>query len=122
MLGSALNAFSDAVSMLLRNTVEKRSVLENLDLVLLCLDETIDDGYETISLCVDICRLNALTRQHHCRDGLYGDCFASEQTKSRYDRNRHQRADSPERLPDCKGENATENRTIVDSGCFMAHF
>ncbi|KZP12994.1 snare-like protein [Athelia psychrophila] len=44
MLGSALNAFSDAVSMLLRNTVEKRSVLENLDLVLLCLDETIDDG------------------------------------------------------------------------------
>lgn len=50
MLGSALNAFSDAVSMLLRNTVEKRSVLENLDLVLLCLDETIDDGYEMISL------------------------------------------------------------------------
>ncbi|KAF7968588.1 hypothetical protein HWV62_24636 [Athelia sp. TMB] len=44
MLGSALNAFSDAVSMLLRNTVEKRSVLENLDLVLLCLDETVDDG------------------------------------------------------------------------------
>ena len=30
--------------MLLRNQLEKRSVLENLDLVLLCLDETIDDG------------------------------------------------------------------------------
>jgi len=30
--------------MLLRNTLEKRGVLENLDLVLLCLDETIDDG------------------------------------------------------------------------------
>ncbi|KII95507.1 hypothetical protein PLICRDRAFT_150273 [Plicaturopsis crispa FD-325 SS-3] len=44
MLHSALGAFADAVHMLLRNSVEKRSVLENLDLVLLCLDETIDDG------------------------------------------------------------------------------
>jgi hypothetical protein len=44
MLYSALTAFSDAVSLLLRNQVEKRAVLENLDLVLLCLDETIDDG------------------------------------------------------------------------------
>lgn len=44
MLAAALNALSDALSMLLRNQVEKRSVLENLDVVLLCLDETIDDG------------------------------------------------------------------------------
>ena len=44
MLHSALMAFSDAVHMLLRNSVEKRGILENLDLVLLCLDETIDDG------------------------------------------------------------------------------
>lgn len=44
MLSAALQAFFDAVSMLLRNQVEKRSVLENLDMVLLCLDETIDDG------------------------------------------------------------------------------
>jgi len=44
MLHSALIAFSDALSMLLRNQVEKRALLENLDLVLLCLDETIDDG------------------------------------------------------------------------------
>ncbi|KAG1879798.1 Longin-like domain-containing protein [Suillus subluteus] len=36
MLYSALTAFCDAV--------EKRAVLENLDMVLLCLDETIDDG------------------------------------------------------------------------------
>jgi hypothetical protein len=42
---SALSAFSDAVSMLLRNQVEKRALLENLDLVLLALDETIDEGY-----------------------------------------------------------------------------
>ena len=44
MVNAALSAFSDAVHMLLRNQVEKRAVLENLDLVLLCLDETIDDG------------------------------------------------------------------------------
>jgi len=44
MLQVAHNAFVDAVSLLLRNQVEKRSILENLDLVLLCLDETIDDG------------------------------------------------------------------------------
>lgn len=44
MINTALSAFSDAVQMLLRNQVEKRAVLENLDLVLLCLDETIDEG------------------------------------------------------------------------------
>ena len=47
MINTALSAFSDALHMLLRNQVEKRAVLENLDLVLLCLDETIDDGYVT---------------------------------------------------------------------------
>ena len=45
MINTALSAFSDAAHMLLRNQVEKRAVLENLDLVLLCLDETIDEGY-----------------------------------------------------------------------------
>ena len=44
MISTALSAFSDAVHILLRNQVEKRAVLENLDLVLLCLDETIDEG------------------------------------------------------------------------------
>ncbi|EIM83054.1 coatomer protein [Stereum hirsutum FP-91666 SS1] len=44
MLHSALVAFSEAAHMLLRNQVEKRAVLENLDLLVLCLDETIDDG------------------------------------------------------------------------------
>ncbi|KAI0785701.1 coatomer protein [Abortiporus biennis] len=44
MLLSALNSFVDAANLLLRNQLEKRSVLENLDLILLCLDETIDDG------------------------------------------------------------------------------
>ena len=46
MLYSALTSLTDALTMLLRNSLEKRGVLENLDLVLLCLDETIDDGCE----------------------------------------------------------------------------
>ena len=44
MLNTALLAFFDSITILLKNQVEKRSVLDNLDLVLLCLDETIDDG------------------------------------------------------------------------------
>jgi hypothetical protein len=48
MISTALSAFSDAIHMLLRNQVEKRAVLENLDLVLLCLDETIDEGCVTL--------------------------------------------------------------------------
>ncbi|KAI9255971.1 Longin-like domain-containing protein [Sporodiniella umbellata] len=52
ILVSMLNAFYDAVSTLLRYSffffdryqVEKRSVMDNLDLVILCLDETVDEG------------------------------------------------------------------------------
>ncbi|GAA5822462.1 hypothetical protein JCM3770_000657 [Rhodotorula araucariae] len=44
MLHAVLTAFYDAVAMLLRHQVEKRSILENLDLVVLALDETIDNG------------------------------------------------------------------------------
>ncbi|CAG8464969.1 7473_t:CDS:2 [Paraglomus occultum] len=44
LLSSILNAFYDAVSTLLRQQVEKRSIVDNLDLVILALDETIDDG------------------------------------------------------------------------------
>ncbi|KAF9160393.1 Golgi-to-ER vesicle coat component [Actinomortierella ambigua] len=44
MLLVILNAFSDAVSMLLRHQISKRIILENLDLVVLALDETIDEG------------------------------------------------------------------------------
>ena len=44
MISAALTSLTDALTMLLRNSLEKRGVLENLDLVLLCLDETIDDG------------------------------------------------------------------------------
>ena len=44
MIATVLTSLTDALTMLLRNSLEKRAVLENLDLVLLCLDETVDDG------------------------------------------------------------------------------
>eukprot|EP00252_Welwitschia_mirabilis_P002455 TRINITY_DN1240_c0_g1_i1.p1 TRINITY_DN1240_c0_g1~~TRINITY_DN1240_c0_g1_i1.p1 ORF type:complete len:178 (+),score=35.79 TRINITY_DN1240_c0_g1_i1:129-662(+) len=44
ILATVLQGFVEAVSILLRNNVEKRVVLENLDLVLLCLDEIVDGG------------------------------------------------------------------------------
>jgi len=44
MLSGLLSAFYDATSMLVRHQVEKRAILENLDLVTLALDETVDDG------------------------------------------------------------------------------
>ncbi|CAO3651603.1 unnamed protein product [Mucor hiemalis] len=44
ILLSMLNAFYDAVSTLLRYQVEKRSIMDNLNLVILCLDETVDGG------------------------------------------------------------------------------
>jgi hypothetical protein len=63
MVHAALTSLSDALTMLLRNSLEKRGVLENLDLVLLCLDETIDDGFVIIVFCMTslllicICRI-----------------------------------------------------------------
>ena len=45
MINIALSAFADALHILPRNQVEKRAALENLDVILLCLDEMIDEGY-----------------------------------------------------------------------------
>jgi len=44
MLSAGFSAFYDALSLLFRNQVEKRVVLDNLDVLLLALDETFDDG------------------------------------------------------------------------------
>eukprot|EP00873_Tetraselmis_striata_P001506 jgi/Tetstr1/421770/TSEL_012674.t1 len=41
---TVLQAFYESVSLLLRDAVEKKTVLENLDLVLLAMDEIIDGG------------------------------------------------------------------------------
>ncbi|KAI8525780.1 hypothetical protein RHMOL_Rhmol13G0256500 [Rhododendron molle] len=44
ILATVLQAFFDAVSLLLRGTVDKKEALENLDLILLCIDEVVDGG------------------------------------------------------------------------------
>ncbi|CAM6097510.1 unnamed protein product [Calypogeia fissa] len=44
ILATVLQGFFDAVGILLRGNVEKKTVLENLDLVLLTLDEIVDGG------------------------------------------------------------------------------
>lgn len=44
ILYSVLQAFFESISILLRQQVEKKTVLENLDLVLLAMDETVDGG------------------------------------------------------------------------------
>ncbi|KAG7674507.1 hypothetical protein Ndes2526B_g05242 [Nannochloris sp. 'desiccata'] len=44
VLANVLVGFYDSVAMLLRNAVEKKTVLENLDLVLLCMDELAEGG------------------------------------------------------------------------------
>src|ERR1700761_8852773 len=44
MLQSGFTAFYDALSLLFKNQLEKRVLLDNLDVLLLALDETFDDG------------------------------------------------------------------------------
>ncbi|XP_077238488.1 coatomer subunit zeta-1-like isoform X2 [Tasmannia lanceolata] len=44
ILATVLQGFFDAIGLLLRNNVDKRTALENLDLILLCIDEIVDGG------------------------------------------------------------------------------
>ncbi|PSC76108.1 Coatomer subunit zeta-2 [Micractinium conductrix] len=44
VLYSVLQGFYESINLLLRNAVEKKTVLENLDLVLLAMDEIVDGG------------------------------------------------------------------------------
>jgi hypothetical protein len=44
ILATVLQGFFDAVGLLLRGNVEKKTILENLDLILLALDEIVDGG------------------------------------------------------------------------------
>ncbi|CAM0950769.1 hypothetical protein ACUV84_037964 [Puccinellia chinampoensis] len=44
IISNVLQGFADSVGLLLRGDVEKRTALENLDLILLCIDEIIDGG------------------------------------------------------------------------------
>ncbi|XP_021294242.1 coatomer subunit zeta-2-like [Herrania umbratica] len=44
VLAGVLQGLYDAISLLLRNTIDKREALENLDLIFLCIDEIVDQG------------------------------------------------------------------------------
>ena len=45
MKESALDALYQAISTLVRGITDRRTLLENLDYVVLVIDEVIDDGY-----------------------------------------------------------------------------
>ena len=44
ILTSVLNCLYDSISQILRKNIEKRSLMENLDVVMLALDEICDNG------------------------------------------------------------------------------
>ncbi|KAL1829284.1 hypothetical protein ACET3Z_007696 [Daucus carota] len=44
ILASVLNGFFEAVTVLLRSSVDQREALTNMDLIFLCIDEIIDGG------------------------------------------------------------------------------
>lgn len=113
MLNVALTAFYDAVSLLLRNQIEKRSVLENLDLVLLCLDETIDDGYDSLYPSASVQRADSLRLKNHHRDRCNNHRLPCQSAKGGHDRHRHQRTDDHECVPDRQGEDATANWAVL---------
>ncbi|KAG0465397.1 hypothetical protein HPP92_019561 [Vanilla planifolia] len=75
ILATVLQGFFDAVGLILRNNVDKRTALENLDLILLCLDEIVDEGIilET--------EANAIAGKTSS-DGMDGLSSLSEQTIS----------------------------------------
>ncbi|GMI72377.1 hypothetical protein like AT3G09800 [Hibiscus trionum] len=44
VLATVLQGLFDAISLLLRNALDKREALENLDIIFLCFDEVVDHG------------------------------------------------------------------------------
>ncbi|KAJ1824850.1 Golgi-to-ER vesicle coat component [Coemansia sp. RSA 2671] len=44
LLSAVLNGLVEAISLLLKHSVDKRNLLDNLDMVVLALDEAVDDG------------------------------------------------------------------------------
>lgn len=73
ILATVLQGFFDAVALLLRNETDKRTALENLDLILLCLDEIVDGG---IILETDA----SIIAEKVSNNGLDGAASFSEQT------------------------------------------
>lgn len=82
MIHSFLQSFYDTLSVLLQSQIDKRTILDNMDLVTLALDESIDDGCVRMHL-----------PQHHPRDGQCCDCEPRHAAALRYHRGADQRAE-----------------------------
>nr|GMD22493.1 coatomer subunit zeta-1-like [Ipomoea batatas] len=65
ILATVLQGFFDAVGILLRGNVDKREALENLDLILLCLDEIVDGGI-ILETDADIIAGKVASKQYGC--------------------------------------------------------
>ena len=79
--------------------VGERGVLENLDLVLLCLDETIDDGWVLLLLpSSSVVRLTQVGFLRMIVDRCHSHRFPRPQAAPRHDGNSHQRANDHERV------------------------
>ena len=105
MLYSSLTLLTDTLTMLLQNSLKKRGVLENLDLVLLCLDETIDDGWEISKAHMFFLLIRVIVDTWHW---YCGHRIRSQPTTTRYHGNSYQWTDNFECLPDCERKDATE--------------
>lgn len=82
MMHSSMMSLYEALSVLLQSQIDKRTVLDNLDLVTLAIDESVDDGY-----------VGRLTVQHHSRDGQRGDREPRHAAAARLDRGADHRAE-----------------------------
>jgi hypothetical protein len=86
MLQAGFNAFYDAMSIIFKGQLEKRTLLDNLDVLLLTLDETFDDGY--VNLLLETAKELTLVAQHHCRDGFNSNCVSCQSLARRHVRDR----------------------------------
>ena len=115
MLWSALQSLSDSLSLLLRNQLEKRGVMENLDLVVLCLDETIDDGYAPWSVRNVSLLMRVSVRQNYRRHRLDGDRIEGEPAKNRDDGHCDQRTDAHECIQHGEGKGTATDGPVLDA-------
>ena len=119
MLQNVLLAFHDAVSMLLRHQVEKRSVLENLDLVVLALDETVDDGcahterWRPARLITLLSQYNSRNRRNSYRVPLFETATGPS---SQSFRTQNRRAIASASLLDGSRSRCIEDRADIDAG------
>ncbi|KAJ3212435.1 Coatomer subunit zeta-1, partial [Clydaea vesicula] len=82
ILSAILQTFFDALSILLKTQVEKRSIMDNMDLIFLALDETISDGILLESDPSIIASRVSKRPEDGLQSGTYSNIPLSEQTIS----------------------------------------